>query len=255
MTENTTLNLGEHGRDPKTGEPRTVDARLYMQLQAFGECRDEEAVIDAVRDAAGTDAFEAVVYKDLNDPLGIAVLAAHEDPEFFVGPFRELLSDEPFLSLLPESEYTMFGRSYSIGYETNLEDILLHRPRRRICSPDYGWAVWYPLRRAGSFEQLDKEQQNQILMEHAALGIQFSQAGKGQDIRLACHGLDKNDNDFVIGLLGGDLYPLSAMVQSMRKTTQTSLHLESLGPFFIGRVLWQSPIPVTSAQPEETPHG
>jgi hypothetical protein len=26
----------------------------------------------------------------------------------------------------------------------------------------------------------------------------------------------------------------------MRKTEQTALHLESLGPFFVGKVLWRS---------------
>src|SRR6266705_1182402 len=55
----------------------------------------------------------------------------------------------------------------------------------------------------------------------------------------ACHGLDKDDNDFVVGLIGKDLYPLSAIVQTMRKTQQTSLYLERLGPFFVGRALWQ----------------
>ena len=57
---------------------------------------------------------------------------------------------------------------------------------------------------------------------------------------LACHGLDKFDNDFVIGLLGPELYPLSCIVQRMRKTKQTSQHLERLGPFWIGKVAWQS---------------
>jgi hypothetical protein len=28
----------------------------------------------------------------------------------------------------------------------------------------------------------------------------------------------------------------------MRKTQQTSLYLERLGPFFIGRAIWQSPL-------------
>jgi hypothetical protein len=28
----------------------------------------------------------------------------------------------------------------------------------------------------------------------------------------------------------------------MRKTQQTSLYLERLGPFFVGRAVWQSPI-------------
>ena len=34
--------------------------------------------------------------------------------------------------------------------------------------------------------------------------------------------------------------PLSAVVQAMRKTQQTALYLEHLGPFFVGRALWQS---------------
>ena len=42
----------------------------------------------------------------------------------------------------------------------------------------------------------------------------------------------------VTWLAGG--FPLSAVVQTMRKTQQTSLYLESLGPFFVGRVVWQS---------------
>jgi hypothetical protein len=58
------------------------------------------------------------------------------------------------------------------------------------------------------------------------------------DVRLACHGLDKSDNDFVIGLIGSQLLPLS--VQRMRKTKQTSLHLDRLGPFFVGKAIWQS---------------
>ena len=57
-----------------------------------------------------------------------------------------------------------------------------------------------------------------ILMEHAGIGRAFGRAGLGYDVRLACHGLDKNDNDFVIGLLGGELHPLSVIVQRMRKT-------------------------------------
>ena len=102
--------------------------------------------------------------------------------------------------------------------------------------------MWYPLRRAGSFEQLDQNEQRAILGEHGMIGMSFGAGGFAADIRLACHGLDKNDNDFVIGLIGKELYPLSALVQTMRKTKQTSLHLERLGPFFVGKAAWQSPI-------------
>jgi hypothetical protein len=48
------------------------------------------------------------------------------------------------------------------------------------------------------------------------------------------HGLDTHDNDFVIGLVGRDLHPLSHLVQTMRRTAQTSEFIQTLGPFFIG---------------------
>ena len=67
--------------------------------------------------------------------------------------------------------------------------------------------------------------------------------GNANDLRLACHGLDRNDNDFVVGLIGPRLHPLSAVVQEMRKTEQTAQYLDSLGPFFIGKVVWQSAMP------------
>ena len=77
-------------------------------------------------------------------------------------------------------------------------------------------------------------------MEHGGIGMSFGKANLAHDIRLACHGLDKNDNDFVIGVLGQKLHPLSAVIQTMRKTKQTSQYLESLGPFFIGKAIWQA---------------
>ena len=39
--------------------------------------------------------------------------------------------------------------------------------------------------------------------------------------------------------------PLSAIVQVMRKTQQTSLYLDRLGPFFVGRAVWQTTIDAT----------
>src|SRR4029453_5087782 len=65
--------------------------------------------------------------------------------------------------------------------------------------------------------------------------MQFGAADCVHDVRLACQGVDRDDNDFVIGLIGKDLYPLSAVAQVMRKTQQASLYLDRLGPFFIGR--------------------
>ncbi len=56
-------------------------------------------------------------------------------------------------------------------------------------------------------------------------------------MRLACHGLDQADNEFVIGLIGKTLHPLSHVVQRMRSTKQTSQYIVQMGPFFVGRTL------------------
>jgi chlorite dismutase len=226
--------LSEKGRDVH-GQVIRSDRRLFMQLLAFGECSNLDAVIEAVRKVK----TPAAVYRDINDPLGIAIMTASEDPDFFLGPWRDLFHQPVFNDLMPKPEYTMMGRSYSIGYEADLEHVLVNRPIQRLTNPEWPWAVWYPLRRAGTFEKLSFEEQKEILGEHGKLGALFSAGDFGYDIRLDCRGLDKNDNDFVIGLIGKKLFPLSAMVQAMRKTRQTSEFLESLGPFFIGKAAWQ----------------
>ena len=79
-------------------------------------------------------------------------------------------------------------------------------------------------------------------MEHASIGRAYGREDYAHDIRLSSYGLGVNDNDFVIGLIGSELYPLSRVVQDMRKTQQTALYIESLGPFFIGKKVWQSRI-------------
>jgi chlorite dismutase len=207
-----------------------------MQLHAFGGARETGVLAEAL-ESLGTD---AVLYEDANDPEGIAVLTLSESPDAFVTTVRMLLQERPFSELRRKPELTMLGRTYAIGYEQDLEETLVERPRRRVLDPSLRWAIWYPLRRAGSFEQLSRREQDTILMEHGGIGMAFGRAGLGYDIRLACHGLDQADNDFVVGLLGPELHPLSIIVQRMRKTRQTSLHLERLGPFFVGRVAWQA---------------
>ena len=136
----------------------------------------------------------------------------------------------------------MFGRTYALGYEPDLQHALFERPRGTVLNPDWRWAVWYPLRRSGRFAQLPPDEQRTILAEHGEIGKRFGAADYAHDVRLACYGLDRDDNDFVIGLVGKDLFPLSAVIQAMRKTQQTSLYLDRLGPFFVGRAVWQSPL-------------
>jgi chlorite dismutase len=207
-----------------------------MQLLAFGNCPDTTALPPHLARAGVT----GVVYEDLNDPRGVAVLALSPDPLFFVDVLRPALNDGPFAHVSQKPQFTMFGRTYGLGYEPDLDEVLFHRPTRTVLNPAWRWAIWYPLRRNGRFAQLPPEEQRVILAEHGAIGMSFGAADLAHDIRLACHGLDTNDNDFVVGLIGKDLHPLSAVVQSMRKTQQTALYLDRLGPFFVGRAIWQS---------------
>jgi hypothetical protein len=222
----------------KNGQPQRSDERLFMQFLAFGGSADSQPLIQALSESPLT----TVLYEDVNDPRGVAVLTLSPDPGVFVGPLRALLNTPPFSGLTQKPEFTMLGRTYSLGYEPDLKETLLERPRRTVLTPAWTWSVWYPLRRSGRFTQLPLEEQRVILAEHGTIGMSFGVADYAHDIRLACHGLDRDDNDFIVGLIGKELYPLSAIVQAMRKTQQTSLYLERLGPFFVGRAVWQSPL-------------
>ena len=237
--EEVTVETAERGANGQTS-----NRRLFMQIQAFGGCAEPKALATALERSR----IEAALYADLQDPRGVGVLTFAEDPAFFVTRAREVLAAEPFAGLVPKPELAMIGRTYSSGFEPDLEDWLLSRPRRTVLNPDWPWAIWYPLRRTGAFARLSAQEQGAILREHGTIGRAYGDADLAHDIRLACHGLDAHDNDFLIGLVGKELQPLSHLVQSMRKTVQTSQYMASLGPFFVGHAIWQSP-PSPSQRP------
>lgn len=220
------------------GETRpSTDRRLFGQLLVLTGCRDASALTGAV----GASGLEAVLYLDVNDPRGVGLLTLSEDPSVFAGAVRTLVNSGPFAPLQVRTEYTMIGRTYSNGYEQDLEDWLLRKPRRNAFDERWKWAVWYPLRRKGEFETLSKDDQRAILMEHAKLGMSYGAGDLAHDIRLACHGLDAHDNEFVLGVVSSELYPLSRLVQDMRRTQQTSRYIQSMGPFFVGSVFARFP--------------
>lgn len=229
-----TIDIREKG-GVRDGVQQTSDRRLFMQLLAFSG----EAETATLAEALANSGLEAVLYEDVNDPRGFGLLTWNDDPDFFVTKLRRFLHGGVFKSLDPRPEYTMMGRTYALGHEPNLEDWLLHRPRKVVADPEWSWHVWYPLRRKGEFNFIGQEEQMTILREHGKIGHSFGYAGLAHDIRLACFGMDRNDNDFVIGLIGKELYPLSACVQAMRKTQQTAHHMQEMGPFFVGKAVWQ----------------
>jgi chlorite dismutase len=215
------------------GEPQFSDRRLFFQLHVFEDCSDPKLIIETLEKGR----LNAVLYDDLNHPTGIGVLLVAEDPAVLITESRTLLlktQGTPDFSYRPEM--TMIGRTYSSGREPNLEEWLINKPRQNVLNPDFPWAIWYPLRRKPEFYRLEHRERGRILGEHAMLGRSYTAGGYASDIRLACFGLDTNDNEFVIGLVGSELYPLSRLIQDMRQTEQTTKYIESLGPFFVGKV-------------------
>jgi chlorite dismutase len=229
------VDLNERGSD-KSGAPVSMNRRLFMQLLAFEH--DEPAkVVSQLGGALKEQKIPSVVYEDVNHPRGLALLTFSEEPADFVTRVRPLLSASTFASLWPRPELSMLGRTYSTGFEQDLEFWLLSRPRDTVLNEAWPWAIWYPLRRVGPFERLDPKERGQIMREHGGIGRAYGSQDLAHDVRLACHGLDQNDNDFVIGLIGKELHPLSHVVQAMRQTRQTAEFMDKMGPFFVGRAV------------------
>ena len=155
------------------GRQLSLDRRLFMQLLVFGQCTDTGVLIEALEQQR----IPGVLYEDINDPFGVGLLTFNENPNFFLDVLRPFLRWPPFSGLTPKPEYTMLGRSYALGNEDNLEYMLLKRPVQKVSDPKWPWAIWYPLRRAGTFEQLPPQQQRTILMDHRAIGHAYGRAG------------------------------------------------------------------------------
>ena len=229
------VDLSEKGM--KDGKQISLDRRLFIKFTAFNNCKDREMLKD-ITSVFRRNGVSAVIYQDLNDPSGIGIVNWYEMDKLGSNELRNVFQTESFSLLNHKSEFDMLGRTYSIGYEQDLEDTLIGKPLRKILDKNNEFGIWYPLRRKKEFYVLPEAKQKKILGEHGSLAKRYGHDNLATDIRLACHGLDKNDNDFVIGLLGFYLHPLSAVVEEMRTTEQTSQYLESLGPFFVGRSIW-----------------
>ena len=224
-----------------TGNPQSLNTRLFMQLLVYhcDRALQPTEAVQALASRMRANGCPVVIYADVGDPRGLGVLTYGEDPSVFVAGLRDALACDTLAGLVQRPEMTMIGRTYATGYEPDLRYYLLDRPHQTVQNPSWPWAVWYPLRRSGAFSQLPPKEQGAILREHANIGRAYGEADLAHDVRLACHGLDAADNEFVIGLVGKELHPLSHVVQSMRKTRQTSEYISQMGPFFVGQTLVQ----------------
>jgi chlorite dismutase len=233
-----TIDVNEYG-GKREGARQAMDRRLFMQLLVFDAALDADPDHEAGELASRlrNARVASVVYSDTMDPRGIGLLTWSEDPSHFVQHVRRHVQSP---ALQPRRDFAMLGRTYATGHEPDLEHALLRRAIQNVSNESYRWHVWYPLRRTGEFAKLEAHDQSQILREHAQIGMAYGAQELAHDIRLACHGLDAADNEFVIGLVGRDLHPLSHLVQAMRKTRQTSEFIAKMGPFFVGCVLYRT---------------
>ncbi|MFO0678107.1 MAG: chlorite dismutase family protein [Polyangiaceae bacterium] len=227
----------------KDGERQSSARRLFMQLTVF-DAVDGASAETMARDLPAVlreKSLASVLYADTVSPTGFGLLSWSEDPAHFVTRVRPIFATKTLASARVRNDFAMFGRTYSTGHEPDLEFVLLRRPIVNVTNENYPWHVWYPLRRSGAFSRVEPIEQSHMMREHAAIGLAYGQQELAHDVRLACHGIDANDNEFVIGLVGHDLHPLSHLVQAMRKTRQTSEFIEKMGPFFVGHVLARTP--------------
>jgi chlorite dismutase len=233
-----TIDVNEYG-GKRDGARQVMDRRLFMQLLVFDVAapaepdREAKELASRLRDAR----VASVVYADTMDPRSVGLLTWSEDPSHFVQHVRRHVQAP---ALHARRDFGMLGRTYASGHEPDLEHALLRRSIQNVSNEAYAWHVWYPLRRTGEFAKLEPHEQSQILREHAQIGMAYGAQELAHDIRLACHGVDAGDNEFVIGLVGRDLHPLSHLVQAMRRTRQTSEFIAKMGPFFVGYVLYRT---------------
>jgi hypothetical protein len=231
-----TIDVLEYG-GKREGVRQALDKRLFMQLLVLDDPNGRgDDLADRLGDACRKARVPAIVYADAMAPAGAGLLTWSDDPAHFVRVVRPLFAQDALGPAVLRPAYSMIGRTYATGHEPELEWSLLRRPIENVTNEAARWHVWYPLRRTGSFARLDPHEQGQILREHATIGMAYGAQELAHDVRLACYGLDASDNEFVIGLVGRELHPLSHLIQAMRKTRQTSEFIEKMGPFFVGHV-------------------
>jgi hypothetical protein len=228
-----TIDVHEYG-GKREGARQAMNRRIFMQLLVFEVDGKPDHEAKELASRLGHARVPSVVYADTMDPRSIGLLTWSEDPAHFV---RHVRNEVQSASLRPRRDFSMIGRTYATGHEPDLEHVLLRRSIEQVTNEAYPWHVWYPLRRSGAFARLEPHDQSVLLREHAQIGMAYGAQELAHDVRLACHGLDAGDNEFVIGLVGRELHPLSHLVQAMRKTRQTSEFIQTMGPFFVGYAL------------------
>src|SRR5690606_6292165 len=132
-TDEAAVDVRERGA-PKDGQPQTMDRRLFMQLMVFTTKRELSAddALQSLSSALEQHDAHAVLYEDVNDPSGLGLLSWSESPADFVEKVRPAVAGLRPRGLELRPEFTMLGRSYSNGFEHDLEFWLIRRPIQTV---------------------------------------------------------------------------------------------------------------------------
>ncbi len=217
---------------------QAMNRRLYMQLRVLDADLSKttmDGFVTELKKCIGE--IPCVLYRDTVTNNGIGLLTWSDDAGFFCDTLNGILDSANIANLFTERHgWTMFGKTYCNGHEKDLDEFLFKKPIRNSLKNE--WAIWYPLRRKGPFYVQPASDQCQMLLVHAAIGKAFADVHAASDVRLKCFGIDPNDNEYMVGILGADLHPLSRVVEEMRKTQHTAQYIEKLGPFFVGKQIY-----------------
>jgi chlorite dismutase len=215
---------------------KRMDKRMYFQMIVFDAATPSSCAKceTDLHEKLKTNKIPHIIYCDTQNPQSLGLLLWSTDPSFFVTTVRPVIQESAFDKLTTRPGWTMFGKTYTNGHEQDMEFFLLKKPVQAALSEDNKYGIWYPMRRKGTFWMLEPATKCEYLLHHASIGRAYGAAGYAHDIRLNCFGMDGDDNEFVIGLVGKDLNPLSKVIQDMRATKHTSLYMDKLGPFFVG---------------------
>jgi len=219
------------------------DNTLFLQLQVFDiePAAGPRAMVSALSRRLREKRIDGVIYGDANDHRGIGLLTWATNPGDILDNVHALLGGKRFSALTPRPGWVMFGRVGSDQpYGTTVETLL---------NGSQSWAVWYPVRNKPEWGSLDAGSQQSVHDEHIEAAKSFIAEGRVSYARLACHGLDPEDNDYISYMAAADLGDISSLAEAIRGTAQVSTHTDKMGPVFVGRKIWQNP----EAEKQEEP--
>ena len=220
------------------------DNTLFLQLQIFDiePAAGPRAMVSALSRRLREKRIDGVIYGDANDHRGIGLLTWAADPGDILDNVHALLGGKRFSALTPRPGWVMLGCVSGDAAATTPELLL---------DPNQNWATWYPQRNKAEWGSLGDAAQAKVLEEAGGVAKSSIDEGKVSYVRLACQGIDPEDNDHIFALTAANLLDINELQAAMRGTALLTTHLQKMGPVFVGRKIWQNPAP-QAPEPEVT---